>query len=415
MSIFSLALKSLFSRKLTLFLTLFSIAISVTLLLGVQVLKEESKKSFMSSASGSDLIVGPRSSSIDLLLYSVFHIGRATNLITLESYNKISTMDSVKWALPVSMGDSHKGFSVMATSSTIYEYYTYGKNQHLDFSEGKKPKDMFDVVLGSDVSKKLNYKIGDKIIMEHGKGEIEHEHHDAMPYVVSSILRATHTPLDQSLIISLEGMEAMHMDEELTLSEVTPKVARAMKLLPENINFVFVALKDKSSILSVQRLINSESREPLSAIIPAVALVELWEFFSMAQNALDIVAGFVVVVGLLGMLSIVLMSLSERRREMAILRSVGASAKDIFLLIVGEAAFVAFMGIILGVIFLYLLMATLQVPLALEFGFYLSLSMLSLENIILLLVIELGAVVISFIPAYQIYYYSLSDGMSIKF
>lgn len=421
MPILSLALKSLLNRKLTFFLTLFSIAISVMLLLGVQMVKSEAKNSFMQSVSGTDLIVGPRSSSVELLLYSVFHIGTASNVIQYESYENIAKISGVKWAVPVAMGDSHHGYTVMATNKDLYTYFSYADNQRLMLEQGEEAHDMFDVVLGAEVAEKLGYKVGDEIVVSHGGGEVSFVHHDNMPFHVSGILKKTYTPMDQTLIISLEGMEAMHLDFEEGHEghhhheHATPRMAKAMQLMPETISAVFVGLESKQSTLGIQRAINEYKQEALTAIIPTLALLELWEFFSIAEVALGIVASFVVLVGLLGMLSIILMSLNERRREMAILRSVGARPVHIFGLIVGEAALVTALGIILGVILLYVGIYLLKAPLASYYGFYLELRVLSLYDFGLLGLIESAAILISFVPGYLIYRYSLSDGMNIKF
>ncbi|MEG3755761.1 ABC transporter permease [Psychromonas arctica] len=614
MAILSLAFKSLLNRKLTFFITLFSIAISVTLLLGVQTLKTETNSSFMKSISGTDLIIGSRGASSQLLLSSVFHIGNTPNTIQYNTYKKISQSPAVEWAVPISLGDSHKGYTVMATDLTFYDYFSFANKQHLSVEKGAIDNDMFAVVIGSEVADKLNYKIGDQVIVTHGGGEIEGHHHDNIPFYISAILAPSFTAIDQTLIISLEAMEAMHTDnhghfgalpgeqilpsdkhkdhdehehhdetaheehtdhdehehhdqaaheehadhdehehhgeatheehadhdehehhdeatheehaehdehehhdeaiheehadhdehehhEEATHEEHADhdenehhdeashkehadhdehdehehhneatheehadhdehehhdeatheehadhdehehhdeaahedhddhdvhahhghqdtqdqRVARLLKIKPEKINAIFVGLTSPQAILSMQSYVNNYPTEPLSAIIPAVALQELWQFFSLAEVALNIVTAFVVLVGLLGMLSIILMSLNERRREMAILRSVGARPGHIFGLIIGEAGFVCFAGILLGVALLYLLLFTLQTPLASYYGFYLDINMLTPNDLSILAIIQLSALIIAFVPGWLIYKYSLSDGMSIKF
>ncbi|MDN2664436.1 ABC transporter permease [Psychromonas sp. 14N.309.X.WAT.B.A12] len=486
MAILSLAFKSLLNRKLTFFITLFSIAISVTLLLGVQTLKTETNSSFMKSISGTDLIIGSRGASSQLLLSSVFHIGNTPNTIKYSTYKKISQSPAVEWAVPISMGDSHKGYTVMATDLTFYDYFSFANKQHLSVERGAIDDDMFAVVIGSEVAEKLNYKIGDQVIVTHGGGEIEGHHHDNIPFYISAILAPSFTAIDQTLIISLEAMEAMHTDNHghfgaLPGEQILPsdnhqdhdahqhhdeiaheehadhdahqhhdevdhekhadhdahqhhdevaheehaehshqdtqdqRIARLLKIKPEKINAIFIGLTSPQAILGMQSYVNNYQAEPLSAIIPAVALQELWQFFSLAEVALNIVTAFVVLVGLLGMLSIILMSLNERRREMAILRSVGARPSHIFGLIIGEAGFVCFAGILLGVALLYLLLFTLQAPLASYYGFYLEINMLTSNDLFILAIIQLSALIIAFIPGWLIYKYSLSDGMSIKF
>ena len=178
---------------------------------------------------------------------------------------------------------------------------------------------------------------------------------------------------------------------------------------------MFVGLTSPQAILGMQNYVNNYQGEPLTAIIPTIALQELWAFFSIAEVALNIVTAFVILVGLLGMLSIILMSLNERRREMAILRSVGARPGHIFSLIIGEAGAVCFSGIILGIAMLYSLLFILQAPLANYFGFYLDINILSFNDLLILATIQISALLIAIIPGVLIYKASLSDGMSIKF
>lgn len=515
MAILSLAFKSLLNRKLTFFITLFSIAISVTLLLGVQTLKKETNNSFMKSISGTDLIIGSRGASSQLLLSSVFHIGNTTNTIQYKTYQTISESPAVEWAVPISLGDSHRGYTVMATDLSFFNYFSYANKQHLKIESGNINDDMFAVVIGSEVAKKLNYNIGDSVIVSHGGGQIEGHDHDNIPYYISAILSPSFTAMDQTLIISLEAMEAMHSDNyghfgalpgEITIAsahdhplhdadhgghehdehhnaghednendkqhvgnheghnhdehhdvghedhqqdrqhvadhrnnehdehhdegheydeqQIThskhqytqeQRIARLLKIKPERINAIFVGLNSPQALLGMQSYVNNFQTEPLLAIIPALALQELWQFFSLAEVALSIVTIFVVLVGLLGMLSIILMSLNERRREMAILRSVGARPAHIFSLIIGEAGFVCFSGILLGVTLLYLLLLILQGPLASHYGFYLDINMLTSNDLFILAIIQISALLIALIPGWLIYKYSLSDGMSIKF
>ena len=133
----SLAWKSLLNRKTTALLTIMTVAISVILLMGVERIRTQAKSSFANTVSGTDLIVGGRSGQVNLLLYSVFRIGNATNNIDWKSYQEFSQHKSVKWAIPISLGDSHKGFRVMGTNQSYFEHFRYGSKQPLTFTQGK--------------------------------------------------------------------------------------------------------------------------------------------------------------------------------------------------------------------------------------------------------------------------------------
>ena len=209
-----LALKSVLNRKVTAILTILTVAVSVILLLGVERVRTEAKSSFANTISGTDLIVGGRSGQVNLLLYSVFRIGNATNNIDWKSYQEFSQHKAVKWAIPISLGDSHKGFRVMGTNHSYFENYRYGSKQPLTFQQGKEFNELFDVVIGADVAKKLDYKIGDQIILAHGISDVAFSRHDNLPFKIVGILAPTGTPVDKTVHVSLEAIEAIHVGWE---------------------------------------------------------------------------------------------------------------------------------------------------------------------------------------------------------
>ncbi|MEF1240568.1 ABC transporter permease, partial [Vibrio campbellii] len=340
-AVVKLAWKSLMNRKATAILTIMTVAISVVLLLGVERIRTQAKDSFANTISGTDLIVGGRSGQVNLLLYSVFRIGNATNNIDWKSYQEFANHRAVDWAIPISLGDSHKGFRVMGTNHSYFEHYKYGSKQPLTFSEGREFNGLFETVLGSDVAKQLGYKIGSEIIIAHGISDVGFSRHDNLPFKVVGILAPTGTPVDKTVHVSLEAIEAIHVGwESGARLGPTPSAAdlKARDFQPKQITAMLVGLKSRIQTFALQRQINTYPKEPLSAIMPGVALHELWGMMSVAEQALMAVSGFVVVAGLLGMLSSLLTSLQERRREMAILRAMGARPRHVFSLLISEAS-----------------------------------------------------------------------------
>ncbi|MGD8703514.1 MAG: ABC transporter permease [Desulfosarcina sp.] len=415
---FTLAIKSFRNRRLTTLLTIASIALSVTLLLGVERIRTEAKASFTSTISGTDLIVGARSGPVQLLLYSVFRIGNATNNISWESYQEIADNPNILWTIPISLGDSHKGYRVMGTNADYFEYFRYSGKHRLEVAEGRIFEGVYDAVLGAEVAKKLNYSLSDRIILAHGAGKVSFISHADKPFTVVGILKRTGTPVDQTIHVRLEGIEAIHIDWKqgapVPGHAISAENALRMDLSPRLITAFFVGLRSRIAAFGVQRDINEYRQEPLLAILPGVALAELWDLIGVAEKALLMVSGFVVVVGLSGMLVALMTSLSERRREMAILRSVGARPIDVFTLIVGESAMLTLAGIVGGVGALYGLLIVGQPLILSEFGLFIAIGGLRLHELLLLAVVGLAGVFIGFIPGYQIYRYSLADGMTIR-
>ncbi|NOI55541.1 FtsX-like permease family protein [Vibrio crassostreae] len=412
-----LALKSVLNRKATAILTILTVAVSVILLLGVERVRTEAKSSFANTISGTDLIVGGRSGQVNLLLYSVFRIGNATNNIDWKSYQEFSQHNAVKWAIPISLGDSHKGFRVMGTNHSYFENYRYGSKQLLTFQQGKEFEQLFDVVIGADVAKKLDYKIGDQIILAHGISDVAFSRHDNLPFKIVGILAPTGTPVDKTVHVSLEAIEAIHVGWESGANLGHTPDAETLKTFdfqPKQITAMMLGLNSKIQTFALQREINNYRQEPLSAIMPGIALHELWGMMAVAEQALLIVSGFVVVAGLLGMLSSLLTSLQERRREMAILRAMGAKPRHVFGLLISEASALTFLGITLGVAVLFALIAVVAPIVQQSYGINISISAITPHEWKLLMLVQVAGIIIGFIPAFRAYRQSLSDGMTIR-
>lgn len=466
MHLIRIALASLANRRFTALLTVFAIALSVCLLLAVERVRTEARASFASTISDTDLIVGARSGSVNLLLYSVFRIGNATNNIRWDSFETLAKHRQVKWAIPISLGDSHRGYRVMGTNDSYFAHYHYGRGQPLQLAQGKPFADLFEVVLGAEVAEALQYKLGDKIVLAHGVAAISLQQHDDKPFVVSGILARTGTPVDRTLHISLEGMEALHVDwqngvpargagkvsaeqarnllgacphasraqegqggsgggsavyepvnehSESAANAATPSaVACGQGLQPKAITAVLLGLKSKIATFAVQREVNEFRGEPLLAVLPGVALQELWSLMGTAEKALFVVSLFVVLTGLIGMLTAILTSLNERRREMAILRSVGARPWHVASLLVLEAFALALAGVALGLGLLYLAIAVSQGYVQANYGLYLPLALPSRYEWTLLGAILGAALLMGSVPAWRAYRQSLADGLSIR-
>ena len=416
--ILNLTWKSLLNRRSTVMLTLFSIALSTALLLGVERIRTEARGSFANTISGTDLIVGARSSSIQLLLYSVFHIGNATNTISWQSYRAIASLPKVAWTIPLSLGDSHRGFRVLGTTATFFEHYRYARKRPLEFASGEPFDDLYDAVLGAEVAEKLGYRLGQEMVVAHGAGKVSFVQHTDKPFRVAGILKRTGTPVDRTVHVSLEAIEAVHVDwhsgMHLPGIQVSAEKTRQMDLSPKVITAFLVGLKSRVAVFHVQRFVNDYGQEPLSAVMPGVALQELWSIMGIAENALLAVSGVVVLVGLTGMLTAILAGLNERRREMAILRSMGARPWQVSILLAVEAGILAIGGALVGVGLLYATILLLHPLMERHFGLVLGLGLPTPHEWSLLALVVGAGLIVGVIPAWRAYRMSLADGMTIR-
>ena len=409
--------KSLRNRAFTSFLCILSIALSVSLYLGIQRLRKGAEDGFTNTISKTDFIVGAKGGAINLLLYSVFHMGQAVNNVRYTTYETIKNHPTVKWTIPISLGDSYKGYRVVGTDENFYQHYRFRGDQVIELDQGKIATGVFDVILGSDVANKLKHKVGDKIVLTHGIQAEGLYHHEQTPFEVTGILKKTHTPIDKSVYVSLLGMEAMHIGWESGVPD--NRVIDKTAFSPENLQIkqitaFMVGLKNRIAILRMRRTIDTFEDEPIMAIIPSLTLQELWQTLSYVEKVLSVVGLLVLVVGFLTIVIALYTSINERRREMSIFRSLGAHPWQILGLILYESFLLVFMGILLGIAGLYALITSLKPILEKEFSVFIEVHPLNKEEYIFLAIVLLIAPLIGLIPGFRAYKNSLRDGLTIK-
>lgn len=402
-----LALKSLLNRKGSVLLTIMAMSVSIFVLLGVEHIRTQTKENFNSTVSGVDLIVGARTGSMNLLLYSVFRIGAPTNNIDWQTYQRIASNKRVQWAIPISLGDSHQGYRVMGTTEDYFKHFSYGKKHPLQFAEGKPFAGVFDVVLGAEVARKLGYALDQEIVLAHGLGKTSFSLHNDRPFRVVGILEATGTPVDQTLHVSLQGIEAIHVGwqqgTKMPGSSVAVEQLRTMELQPKTITAFMLGLTSRMATFRVQRDINNYRGEPLSAILPGVALSELWQMMALLENTLRMISALILVAALLGLGSMMLMSIRERQHEIHLLRVIGASPAFLFLLVELEAILMSLVSLALGCLGLWLCLRLAQGLLASEFGLTIEVNILSGDSGWFMLAVIAATATAAAIPSFLAY------------
>jgi putative ABC transport system permease protein len=418
--VLALALRSAWNRRGTLALVALSVALATLLLLGVERLRADVRENFAQSVSGTDLIVGARSGSVQLMLYAVFRVGGATNSVRMTSLEQISRHRAVAWMVPLSLGDSHRGHPVLATTPGYFEHFRYGDRQPLVLAQGRAfggmPEGLFEVVLGAEVAQRLGYRLGDRLTLSHGSGTIEGAGHDDKPFTVVGILERTGTPVDRTLHIGLQAMEAIHLDwaagVPLPGAKVSAERAREMDLTPKQATAALVGLKNRAAVFAVQRAVADFEAEPLMAVLPGVALDEMWQVVDVGERALLALSAMVAVVSLAGLIAVVLAGLNERRRELAVLRAVGAAPRHVLAMLAIEGALVTVAGVVLGIVLT--LAATLAAAPWLQsaWGLRLTLAAPTPAQWALLGAVLAAGFGASLVPGWRAYRLSLADGLS---
>lgn len=417
---FRLAWKSLKNRKLSTGLTIFSMVLSLVLLMTVERIKRAAQDGFTQSISGVDLVVGARSGPLQIVLYSVFNIGQATQNVSVESYEEIKNRPEVEWTIPYSLGDGHRGFRVVATNQDFFKYYQFRSKEKIELSEGQIFNDYFDVVIGADVAETLGYQVGSPVVVAHGatSGVAIQEHEDK-PFRVVGVMKPTGTALDRALYISLEAMEAIHLDWQSGSApslghEIKAEKITAAMVKPKTITSFFLRTKTRIEILRLQRWINEYKAEPLMAVIPGAVLAEMWSSLSSVEKVLKSISFLVMLVGLISMLIAIMTSLNERRREMAVLRALGASLKNVVGLIMTETLLLSSIAIVIASLLKVILELLFGPWLQSRYGLYLQAPVFSFNEILYLVIMLVSSLLISFVPAMRAMRSALKDGLSIR-
>lgn len=411
-----LALTSLADRKGSVILSIIAMTISISVLLGVTHIRHQAKANFSSTVAGIDLIVGARTGSLNLLLYSVFGIGSPTDNLDWHAFEKVAAEPAVEWAVPISLGDSHKGYRVLGTTQGYFQHYRYGKQTPLVFAKGHVFDHVHDVVVGAEVAKQLNYRLGSKLTLAHGAVSTRFNQHKDYPFSVTGILATTGTPVDQSVIVSLESIDAIHqawqhgthIDHEVHEGEGKHDESHHQHEAhehsePHSITAALLGLKSKVMTLKMQREINQNDDTPLTAILPGVALTELWQVMRTLENTLALVSILVFVAACLGVGAMLFASIRERRQEIKLLRVIGASPAFLFILIEMEAIIITLLSMILAAGLLVCTLYAMRDEIISSFGLHIDINIFSQYNLEWLVVIMMMVMVVAAIPSFNLY------------
>jgi putative ABC transport system permease protein len=290
-------------------------------------------------------------------------------------------------------------------------------------------------VIGHQVAQTLGYRVGSEVVITHGLHGTGIMDHDEAPFRVVGVLDRTFTPVDRSLYVTLQGLDAMHAgfmaDPFAAPAGGTPNFAAPPSMPeqhahaqagaehvqdgePAQITAFFLGTTTRIATLQLQREISTFEDEALSAIMPGVALAEMWRGIGYAESALLVVTFFVVVVGLIGMLLSLYSSLEARRREMAILRAVGTGAPRVIMLLVLESGLLGLAGALSGIALVYALLFLLRGFVETNFGLHLPIQPPTLTAWAYVLAVVVASFLLGLIPALKAYRNSLADGLSLR-
>lgn len=422
-SLLSLAAQSAWNRRGTLALVMLSMALATALLLTLERLRTDIRASFSQAVSGTDLVVGARTGGVQLMLHAVFRVGGATNTVKTASLKDIAAHRAVAWLVPLALGDSHRGFAVLGTTPEYFQRFLYGDRQALELRQGRAfagtLDGLYEAVLGAEVAEALQYRLGERITLTHGlqpvAGALSSEHADK-PFAVVGVLARTGTPVDRTVHVSLQAIEAIHLDwtggAPVPGMRIPPEAARKFDLEPRQVTAALVGLKNRVAVFNLQRFVAQYEAEPLMAVLPGVALDELWAAVGLGERALLAISGLVALVSLASLVAVVLAGLNERRRELAVLRAVGAGPRHVLVLLAAEGAWVTLVGALLGAAAAALSVWAAGPWLQAQFGIALQWAAPTPAQWSLFAAVVAAGMLASLVPGWRAYRLSLADGLA---
>jgi len=405
MNMLLLSWKYLVSKPLNTALNILLLALGLSIFTVLLLVQDQFENKMTKDAQGIDLVVGAKGSPLQLILSSIYHIDFPTGNIPLEEAERVSKNRLIENVIPLGLGDNFEGFRIVGTNHDYLELY------QANFREGAAWRFPFDVVLGYEVAQKLQLKTGDTFVGSHGIGSSSHKHEEH-PYKVTGILEKKGTIIDHLIMTSMESVWYTH-DEEHDHTKLEKQVASSG--FPEaererEITSLLVQYRNPMAAVQLPRFINS--RSSLQAASPAFEITRLFELLGVGISFAHGLALVIIIIAGLSIFIALFNSLKERRYDLAIMRTIGASKGKVFLHIILEGIILTFLGAILGMaighLFLYLLVVNNeQGSLA---GF--TANFFLMEELWIVVYAVVVGIVAALIPAWQAYNTNISEQLT---
>jgi putative ABC transport system permease protein len=360
MNSFSLSISYLKHKLLRTALTVITFASGIAVIVALLLINSQLNNEFTKNLKNIDLVVGAKGSPMQLILSSVFHLDAPTGNIPLEEAEKLEKHPLVKSAIPVALGDNYNGFRIVGTNES------YINNYEGRLKEGRVFKDKMEVVIGSEVAKKFNNKIGDKIVGAHGLVNSD-DLHTEFPYIIVGIFQPTNTVLDRLVLTSVESVWHVHEhakhDEHEDEGHQDKKHDKGHKHEhkakhdnhhddehekheEKEITALLITYKTPMALATLPRVVNKSSS--MQSASPAFEVARLTSFMGVGSSTLKTFGWYLIILSGFGIFVALYNAMSERKYDLALMRSFGASKKKLFNLIIIEGVIISLLGVLIG-------------------------------------------------------------------
>jgi len=428
MSLWQIAWSYLWNRKLTTVLTIVSVALAVGLISSVLSLRQQLEQRFAEEGQAFDLVVGPKGSPLTLVLGSVYFMDSAIGTMDLADYQKLKDdTDFVKDIYPIGLGDTYEGFRIVGTTSALldhaWESSTTGElRKPFTLAEGRAFEAPMETVVGAVVARKQGLKVGDTFESVHGSFNISEElrefDHGDHPYKVVGILETSGTPFDRAIYCSIESVWQAHgheghleADQDEHAHEHAEGDGHDHPAEPEageahgedlTISAALVQLHSPAQRFEYEGWVNDNTNA--MAVVPIQIISDFFKDFLDPIKGLMLATGYlVVIISALSILIGLYLSIIQRRRDLAIMRSLGASSYEIFGAVIIEAFWVTLLGIATGWLFGNIVTFGMGQILARDYGLIITPFGISGEEIRAFASVALVGLLAGILPAWQAY------------
>ncbi|MCX7011708.1 MAG: ABC transporter permease [Candidatus Sumerlaeota bacterium] len=354
MSLWRIAWRYLWSRPLVTGLTLIGVGLGAALIAGVLTLRRETESAFVNEGASFDLVVGAKGSPLQLVLSTIYHLDAPTGNIDYSILDKLKGDPRVRAAYPIGLGDNYRGFRIVGTTPDFFSLQkrnpdTSEWRQALRMAQGRPLEKDFEAVVGSLAARRTGLKIGDAFVGAHGlaAAEVGAEEHAEFPYAVVGILAPNGSANDRAIFTTIGSIWKVHeekREERKELAAGSEEAAAFERPKPREATAILVQLQ----MPGLRQWMAKEIQQTTSAMaaVPILEMLRLYQqVLSPVQRALLGIAYIVVVASALTILATLYQAAERRRRDIAILRALGAHRREIFALMLLEALFVTLLGV----------------------------------------------------------------------
>ena len=345
MNIFKLSIKNIFNKALSSTITVALLVLGIGIISLLLQLNSLIKDQMDNNLRGIDMVVGAKGSPLQLILSSVYHIDSPTGNISLSEAEKISNNKMVGSSIKLLYGDNHRGYRIVGTEKKLIDLY---KGELIQGKQWDKP---YEVVVGSKVYEKLKIKLGDSLISSHGLRETGQAHSDRA-FVVVGLLKPSSSVMDQLILTSPESVWNIHgshdhdeeheHDEEHDHDEEHEHDDR-------EITAMLIKFKSPMNIIQFPRQINENTN--LQAAVPSYEISRLFKLFGFGIETLSYLAYLIIIVSAFSLFINLFNSMNDRKYEMALIRTLGASRFQLSKMIIFESLILTISGFVMGLLF----------------------------------------------------------------